>query len=84
MIRIELVVITTSSVYCDHKKKQQQANRQTKHQLSKPKKKMKKRKEKETKNKPKKFSQGSNLGPLDVESLAEPLGYTGTDTESAI
>ena len=33
---IDLVVITTSSFYCDHKKIQQQANRQTKHQTSKP------------------------------------------------
>ena len=73
-INIDLVVITTSSVYCDHikGKKQQQANRQTKHQTSKPKKQMKKKnKRKETKNKQnKKFSKGSNLGPLDVESLA--------------
>ena len=67
---IDLVVITTSSVYCDHKEKQQQVNRQTKHQTSKPKKQMKKKKRKETKNKQKKFSQGSNLGPLDVEYLA--------------
>ena len=65
---IDLVVITTSSVYCDRKEKQQQANRQTKHLTSKPKKQMKKRR-KETKNK-KKISQGSNLGLLDVESLA--------------
>ena len=43
---IDLVVITTSSVYCDHKEKQQQANRQIKHQTSKPKKQMKKRNEK--------------------------------------
>ena len=66
---IDLVVITTSSVYCDHKEKKQQANRQTKHQTSKPKMQMKK-KRKETKNKQTKNSQGSNLGPLDVESLA--------------
>ena len=51
---IDLVVITTLSVYCDHKEKQQQANRQTKQQTSKPKKQMKKRKEKKTKNKQKK------------------------------
>ena len=43
---IDLVVITTSSVYCDHKKKQQQANRQTKHQTSEPKKQMKKKEKK--------------------------------------
>ena len=48
---IDLVVITTSSVYCDHKEKKQQANRQTKHQTSKPKKQMKKKKRKQTKNK---------------------------------
>ena len=68
---IDLVVITTSSVYCYHKGEKHHANRQTKHQTSKQKKaNEKKRKRKETKNKQKKISLGSKLGSLDVESLA--------------
>ena len=64
---IDLVVITTSSVYCYHKEKNN--NKQTDKQnikLSNQNKQMKKKKKKETKN----ISQGSNLGPLDVKSLA--------------
>ena len=53
---MDLIVIKTSSFYCDHKKIKQQANRQTKHQTSKPKKANKKKKRKETKNKQNKNS----------------------------
>ena len=68
---IDLVVITTSSVYCDRKEKNKQTDKQNiKHQTSKPKKQMKKIKERKQRINKNKFSEGSNLGPLDVESLA--------------
>ena len=65
---IDPVVITTSSVYCDHKKKKQKkissrlTNKTSNFQTKKANEKIKKRKE--TKNKQKKISH------LDVESLA--------------
>ena len=71
---IDLVVITTSSVYCDHKKKNnnnKQTDKQTKIKLPNKSKIYEKiNKRKETKNKQKQILQGSNFGPLDVESLA--------------
>ena len=65
---INLVVITTSSVYCCHKKTKTSSkptNQTSNFQTIKANKKSRK----EPKNKQTKISQGSNLGPLDVESL---------------
>ena len=66
---IDLVVITTSSAYCHHKEKNN--NKQPdKQNIKLPNQIMKKRKKEKKQIINKKISQGSNLGPLDVESLA--------------